>query len=315
MKVIIVNILLIIFLKIKSVDFNEVINNLEILETYIKSYKSENNNEDSLTHLIVCYIREGGYTGTSWTIAGGSIPSDLPTYIQSQDSEKGTNAQALKTYREIELPNNEKFDFVHLFAVMNGIEYGGSYSSKFAHLVGWGGDTFQLLQDIKNENGSVEELINIAKNYFGIKGGFDNADLVSDLDAPILLSKKNDNNNFADIISNYYKGKDYENRINNFLKLTFPKLKYLDKFRKTLYDIYYDDTYIRILECQDNLRDGKASCLFTEAIKSQYKNHQKAAVYVFADYLAEGCSGYENSFSFKLNVSFMMIIINLLFLF
>jgi hypothetical protein len=69
------------------------------------------------------------------------------------------------------------------------------------------------------------------------------------------------------------------------------------------------------LECQDNLRDGKASCLFTEAIKSQYKNHQKAAVYVFADYLAEGCSGYENSFSFKLNVSFMMIIINLLFLF
>ena len=315
MKTIIFNILLIIFVKIKSVDFNEVISNLEILETYIKSYKTEKNNKDSLTHLIVCYIREGAYTGSSWDIAGGSIPSDLDEYIQSQDSEKGTNAHLLKTYREIDLPNNEKFDFVHLFAVMNGIENGDSYSSKFAHLVGWGGDTFQLLQDIKNEKGSIEELINIAENYFGIKGGFDNADLVSDLDAPILLSKKNNNNNFAEIIKNYYNGNDYKNRINNFLKLTFPKLKYLDKFRKTLYDIYYDDTYIRILECKDGFRDGKANCLFNEGIKSEYKNHQKAAVYVFADYLSERCTGYEYSFSFKLNTSFLLLIISLLFIF
>ena len=66
-----------------------------------------------------------------------------------------TNVHLVNTYREIELPNNERFDLVHLFAVMNGIEYGGSYSSKFSHLVGWGGDTFQLFKDIKNEKGSL----------------------------------------------------------------------------------------------------------------------------------------------------------------
>ena len=39
----------------------------------------------------------------------------------------------------------------------NGIENGNSCSSDSAHLVGWGGDTFQLLQDIKNEGENMEK--------------------------------------------------------------------------------------------------------------------------------------------------------------
>ena len=313
MKIIFLYFFLIVSQKIKTVEFNEAINNLEILESYIKLYKSEKKINTSLTHLIVCYIREGVYTETSWTIVGGSIPSDLPKYIQNQDLRNATNAQAVKTYREIELPNKEKFDLVHLFAVMNGIENGGSYSSNFAHLVGWGGDTFQLFQDIKNEKGDIEELINKIEDYFGIKGGFDGADLVSDLDAPILLKKKNDNNNFADIIKNYYSGQEYLNRVNNFLKLTFPKLNNVKDFRKTLYNIYYDDTYIRILECKDGLRNGKLSCLFTSNIKSEYENNQKAAVYTFSDYLAERCTGYDNSFNLKISTLLILILCVLVF--
>jgi len=160
------------------------------LEKYIKEYIKEKKPSQTLTHLITCYIRLGAYTGTEWTIAGGTVPNDLSEYIIDKDTSEGTNAQECQKIREIELPNNEKFDFVHFFAVMNGIEFGNSYSAAVAHLVGWGGDTFQLLQDIKNEQGNLEELMIIAKNYFMVKGGFGPSDFVSDLDAPILLKKK-----------------------------------------------------------------------------------------------------------------------------
>ena len=167
-------------------DFENAIENLADLEKYIKEYIKEKKPSQTLTHLITCYIRLGAYTGTEWTIAGGTVPNDLSEYIIDKDTSEGTNAQECQKIREIELPNNEKFDFVHFFAVMNGIEFGNSYSAAVAHLVGWGGDTFQLLQDIKNEQGNLEELMIVAKNYFMVKG----AVFVSALDAPILLKKK-----------------------------------------------------------------------------------------------------------------------------
>ena len=53
-------------------------------------------------------------------------------------------------------------------------------------------------------------------NYFGeyiflrirnlrIKIEFDESDLISDLDGPLILSNKNDTNNFADLIGDYNK--------------------------------------------------------------------------------------------------------------
>lgn len=314
MRIINIFFLSIIFFYIKSVDFNEAMENLEILEEYIKLYYNTNK-QYTITHLITCYIREGAYTGSSWSIAGGSIPSDLSQFIQTQDENEGTNVQSIKNYREIDLPNNEKFDFVHLFAVMNGIENGGSYSDKFAHLVGWGGDTFQLFQDIKDNQGTLNELIIIAKEFLGTKGGFGSADLISDLDAPILLQKKNDENYFANIIINYYTGEEYLNRVNNFLKITFPKLHYLDQFRKHIFNIYNDDFYIGVLECKNGLRKEGIGCVIPSNIKEEYKKNQKAAAYAFADFLSENSSGFkDSSFSFKLNVKLAVVIANLLLL-
>ena len=269
-----------------TTNFEEVLTDLKNLEKYIREYMKEKNPQYTLTHLIACYIRLGGYTGMSWAIAGGVIPNDLSQYIIDKDSAEGTNAHACQTYREIELPNNEKLDFVHFFAVMNGIEVGNAYDKNFAHLVGWGGDTFQLLQDIKTQKGEIEELMTIAKTFFNIKGGFDAADLVSDLDAPIILKKKNDNNDFADLIREYYNSDQYLKRVNNFVKLTFPTLKKKEKFREVLYDIYDKDDYINVLECQDGMREG-ISCYFAGELKPEYANNQKAAVYVVSDYLAE----------------------------
>lgn len=272
---------------LESTDFTTVMNDLSNLEKYIKQYKEEKSEAKSLTHLIVAYIREGVYSDTTWGIAGGEIPKDLVSYIEEKDTSEGTNSQATRKYRSIELPNKEKIDFVHLFAVMNGIEFGNSYTKNFAHLVGWGGDTTQLFEDIKNEKGTLDELMNACKNYFRIKGGFDEADLISDLDAPILLSKKDDSNTFADIFTNYYTGKEYLERINKFVNLTFPELKSKEKFREEIFNIYNSDFYIQVLECKDGFRESSFSCMLPGAIKPEYTDHQKAAVYVVSDYLSE----------------------------
>ena len=171
---------------------------------------------------------------------------------------------------------------------MNGIENGDSYSAKFAHLVGWGGDAFQLLQDIKNEQGEIEDIMKVAKEkYFYIKGGFDEGDYVADLDAPILLIKKNDVNDFADLMKDYYTTDKYLDRETNFVRLTFPDLKKKEDFRNVLYNIYDKDSFINVLECQDGMRKEKITCYVPGELLPQYANNQKAAVYVVSDYIAE----------------------------
>ena len=287
-----------------STNFESIIVDLKKLEEYIRQYKKEKNPSESITHLITCYIRKGVYDDSSWKVAGGDIPSDLAQYIIDKDSSEGTNAQQCQKYREVELPNNEVFDFVHFFAVMNGIENGGSYTKNYAHLVGWGGDTFQLLQDIKNNEGNLSNLMDIAKTFFRLKGGFGLADFISDLDAPIILNSKTDNNYFADIIQNYYKGKNYLNRINNFVGLTFPSLKSKDKFRDELFNVYNSDSLIKILECKDGIREGSLNCLAPGELKPQYENHQKAAIYVVSDYLSQN---YNYSSKLIINFPFLFL--------
>ena len=281
-------ILLYLFIQnINTVTFSEALKNLAILESYIKEYKTEKSKSTSLIQLITCYIREGIYSSSEWSIAGGSSPSDLDAYIKNKDTEKSTNAQLVRKYGEIELPTNEKLDFVHLFAVMNGIFYGDSYTGVYSSLVGWGGDTAQLLQDIKNESGTLDELVDIVKTkYLGIKGQFGPADLISDIDAPVILSKKTDTNTFSEIIKAYYEGDEYKSRVTNFKKLTFPNVATAN-LRKEVFNRYSGDSLINILECKYGVRNsGFIGCYLPGSIMAKYQNHQKAAAYGFADYLA-----------------------------
>ena len=280
-------ILLVVYINgLKTGTFEDVLTDLKNLEKYMRDYIQEKTPDKSLTHLITCYIRIGGYTGPEWDIAGGTIPDDLPNYIAFKDSTYGTNAQACQNYGDIDLPTGEKLDFVHSFAVMNGIENGNSYEGNFAHLVGWGGDAFQLLQDIKNEQGDVEEIMEVAKTYFNIKGGFGPCDLIADVDAPILLKKKSDDNDFADLFRDYYNSDEYLARYKNFIGLTFPTLTDKDKFREVIFNVYSNDYYIKILECEDGIRKASLTCYIPGDIKPEYVNNQKAALYVVSDYFA-----------------------------
>ncbi len=280
--------LLVVFINgLKSGSYEDVLTDLKNLEKYIRDYIQEKAPSYTLTHLITCYIRLGAYSGMAWDIAGGTIPDDLATYISFKDATYGTNAANCQNYGDIDLPTGEKLDFVHSFAVMNGIENGKSYEGNFAHLVGWGGDSFQLLKDIKNEQGTVEEIMEVAKTYFNIKGGFGPGDLIGDVDAPILLKKKTDDNDFADLIRDYYSSGEYLNRYNNFIAITFPTITDKDQFRDVLFSIYSSDTYIQILECQEGIRSSMFTCYLPGDIKPEYVNNQKAALYVVSDFFAE----------------------------
>ena len=90
-----------------------------------------------------------------------------------------------------------------MFAVMNGMEFMPSSAA----LVGWGGDLAQLAQDLKNNFGSVtdlDQLIQEARKFLGIKGQFGEGDLNSDLDAPIILKRKKSSATFAETIQHFY---------------------------------------------------------------------------------------------------------------
>jgi len=295
--------LLMLFITITCIGINDenyekMLKDLYNLENYIKEYiKEKSYTNSTLTHLITCYIRIGVYTDKEWEPVGGLLPDDLVSYITIKDEEKGTSAQATQTYREIVMPNGETIDFVHMFAVMNGIEHGKSFSDIYAHLVGWGSDTEQLLEDIMYQQGDLEYLIQFTKeNYFRIKGGFSEADLISDLDGPILLFNKTDDNYFADLIRNYYNIEECNNRVNKFVELTFPTL--VDKvnnetFRNVIYNIYNNDPLINALECKKGMRSkGFAGCYTPSEIKEKYALNQKAAVYVVSDYFFENYKIY-----------------------
>ena len=62
-----------------------------------------------------------------------------------------------------------------------------------------------------------------------------------------------------------------------------------------------------MLECVNGLREGDKLCLFPGEIKSQYIEHQKAAVYTFSNYLSEK---YDDSgFYMKLSLLSLLFLI------
>ena len=182
MKIILI---LFVFQGFISISFYDAMIKLKKLESYIKDFHKEYENlVPSQARLITTYIREGEYNNKYFSIIDGGSPTNLDAYITKREREDKTNIKELIHYREIKLPNGESFDFSHLFATMDGI----LSSEIYVHLTGWGGDTATLAGDIKDEKGNLEELIRKAKNILGKSGHFDNADLITDLDACFFVN-------------------------------------------------------------------------------------------------------------------------------
>ena len=276
-----------------SMTFNEVITNLNNLEKYINLYIQTKSSKDNAIHLLTCYIRKGKYDDSTWTIAGGDCSNDLNNFISEKDKSEGTNVASLRKLGDFFVPSIEQSDFVHMFAVMNGIENSNSFTGLYAHLVGWAGDLAQLVQDIMKKTGTLSELMIEAEKLLGVSGQFGQGDLVADLDAPIILREKmNDKSkSFSELFSNFYQLGHNKKRVKSFVKITFPKINEsmdLDKFTKVISDVYSDDLFIRILECKYGIRSQLSSfskCYLPGEVKSQFVNHRIAAINVFAKYL------------------------------
>jgi len=281
-------ILFLIFPIIFSLNLKDALANLKTLESYISEYKTEKKPTQSLQHLILAFIRLGKYTGSSWSMVAGSIPKDLVDYVKAKDAEHNTKAFNCRTYGDVILPTDKKMDFVHLFAVMNGMDY----SPNDAALVGWGGDLAQLAQDIKNNfknTTDLNKLIAEAKKYLGVKGQFGEGDLNADIDAPIILKMKKSSITFADTIKRFYDSGDYKNKVKDFAKIIFPDLPEKAKIRQYIYDKYTKESLIQILECRYGIRKpgNILGCYSPHEVLSQFANHRKAAIYAFADYLSD----------------------------
>ena len=279
-------ILFLIFPIIFSQTFNSILDNLKTLEGYIAQYKKDKNSDKSLNHLILSFIRQEKYDDIQWSFVAGNVPKDLYDYIKEKDERHGTNTLACRKYGDILLPTKKKIDFVHLFAVMNGIDHLPLSSA----LVGWGGDLAQLGQDLKNNFGNINDLnqlISEARKFLGIKGQFGEGDLNADIDAPIILKRKRSSQTFADTIRSFYENGDYKFKIRDFVKYTFPDLTDKTNIREYIEENYSDQAFLKILECKYGLRSGLLSCYVPGDVLPQYANHRKAAIYAFADYLSE----------------------------
>jgi hypothetical protein len=245
-----------------------VLPNLSALERYIKEYKNEKKNSSSHHLLVSSYIRSEKYKGNIWDNVCGSIPKDLDEYILKKDKEKGTKAHLCKTYGEIILPSKEKIDFTHLFAAMNGIEYGLD-NKKIFKLAGWGIDCIELANDIKNINGNLNNLIIEATKFIGIKGKFSESHLISDLDA-YTISWRKANFVYSKEFKDYYYGDVWKNRVTKFVRIILSNPN-KDNLRELIYQKFINDSWIQM--------NIKLKGL------SGHNDHIKAAVYAFADYL------------------------------
>ena len=276
----------------EEVSFPTAMKNLEILESYAKSYKAYFQDETPIIQLVSCYIRSKKYSDEYWIFIAGYCSEHFANYVSKKDKESNTNVASILDYDELKVRTNEKIDFVHFFAVINGIFFANSYTNEASGLVGWAGDLAQLFQDVKNANpNTLEGVYNAANEYLGKKGGFGAADLISDLDAPIILEKvKKTNKSFASVITEYYENEKltHSSRIKEFISLTFPDVKEITKsnLRNAVYNSYSKNSLIKILECTYGFRSKAISCkLFPGDLLSQFKNHPQAVCNAFADYL------------------------------
>ncbi len=281
---------------ISTVPFNEVIEKLSVLEEYANQYYASSKSM-SVNELILRYVRTGRYTGTEWSLVAGDTPDGFISFVSQKEAEEGTGVSSLRSYSDsdVQLPDGTPTDFVHMFAVMNGIDYSNSFTSDMVTLQGWAGDLAQLFQDIYSQTGTLDKLIAAARSKLGISGRFGPQDLVSDFDAVAFLKYRYENSGrpFAQLFLEYADSITHDKRVKDFVEKSFPNIQQTqDKMRTTIFNLYDQNTYVQIWECKQGIRQagsilGIKTCYIAGSIASDKVDNHKAAAYAFADYLYE----------------------------
>ena len=104
---------------ILSDEFNDSLNELNLLEEYTNQFINLTQNSRSLDSYILSYIRSAKYNSQEWTIICGSTPTDLIDYINQIDLKYNTTISNLRKYNEINLHIRNKIKFIYMFAVVD----------------------------------------------------------------------------------------------------------------------------------------------------------------------------------------------------
>jgi len=275
-------------------NYTDFMANLKVLEGYAEEYAAEIHGKDA-GELVLNFIRTGveRYQDDNWNTLAGTENTGFTSYVEAEDSEKGTSAMSLKNIviDNFKLPNGNKVDFGHMFGCMN-ISYVAPGS---ADLSGWAGDICDLLQysvaniDAINANtdGSVEKMAEyIQAHCFGVdaSGAFGWDDFWGDMDAYYLVSeykKANGEKTFSSLMESYFgaeSGLDDTDRTVYFMNNRFAVADSEAAVRKALYDAYSNDIGISILESKRGL--------------SSYSSLRQACCYAVADYIYSKAQGW-----------------------
>lgn len=188
--------------------------------------------------LAAGYLRNlGGYSGTIWGIAAGTVPAEFITYVNSFNgspdkygqmrayfyTSAGANVPGLDAARYGGWTGKTTIDFRHMGATINALIY--NFSKTMTELCGWGGDLVTLVKDIKatkdpyTGTGTEDQYAELCKQYVAKAGFFDMDDLLGDIDAVLIVKLMQDQNlTLSGAMRLYYNSPElYQKRFTNYI--------------------------------------------------------------------------------------------------
>lgn len=201
-------------------DCLNIVAKFEKLLELSKNYSSEN-----VLLRATQYIRTAKYTTNAWNIVGGNIDENFITYVTQ--NQGNINVASLRETATLTSPvSNELIDFIHMFAVINGIENTSSINSGSADLAGWVGDLCTLVQEIVNAGATGSQIQELANQKFNSNTStFGSQDLVADLDAVNIMQNyyNSTNKTFSQLLTDYYFSTSKAERKTQFIQNVFGK--------------------------------------------------------------------------------------------
>lgn len=172
------------------------------LEYMAELYKKQYGNALSSKSMTLAYIRSTKYNSLQWNFLAGTNLTTFDNFVNN--TSKTLDLSTLKSLDYLEKTSDEKIDFVHMMATLN--MFTTSSFTINSDLGGWGGDLVQLINEIKNATGSVNDLNNLAVSKLAsTSSSFNINDVLADLDVVSIYSiLKTENCSIAKAIDTYY---------------------------------------------------------------------------------------------------------------
>ena len=198
-------------------DFSLLLSKIQKLEQLSKEY----NPTDSGLRAII-YVRTGKYNDSIYNTILGETEVEFEKYVEQNQGED--DLVELKYVKDFVIPStNEKVDFRHMFATMNGVYLDDQAISDTS---GWCGDLFDLINECKNLSETGDELLTTIGNKFNNVSTFGKEDVRADFDAVNIIDLYDPTSPYtygtiSGCMSSYYATLNNDDRIDSFKEKTF----------------------------------------------------------------------------------------------